>query len=77
MSSCYYDTLELLLVDVQKWRQDSSMSKDDVLDSTRKRVVMLMRQVQVTPLIGSAYAYPGDMDLTEIMRAYTAEEAAS
>ena len=76
MSSCYYDTLEMLLVDIQQWRQNAGMSKEDVLDSTRKRVVMLMRQVQVTPLIGSAYAYPGDMDLTEIMKAYTDEEPA-
>ena len=70
MSLCFYDVLERTLLDIEKWKADSGHSKEDVLDAMRKRVVMLMRHVQVTPMIGSAYAYPGDLDLTEILKLY-------
>jgi hypothetical protein len=70
MSLCYYDILERTLVDSQKWRESPDMTKEDVLDSFRKRIVMLMRHVQTTPMIGSAYAYPGDVDLSEMLKMY-------
>jgi hypothetical protein len=78
MSLCYYDLLERTLLDLQKWKSNGGMTKEDVLDSMRKRVVMLMRHVQATPMIGSAYAYPGDLDLGELMTLYEdAEPGAS
>lgn len=70
MSLCFYDILESTLLDIEKWKADSHFNKEDVLDAIRKRVVMLMRHVQTTPMIGSAYAYPGDLDLSEILRLY-------
>ena len=70
MSLCFYDVLERTLLDIEKWKADSSHSKADVLDAMRKRVVMLMRHVQATPMMGSAYAYPGDLDLSEILKLY-------
>jgi hypothetical protein len=70
MSLCFYDVLESTLLDIEKWKADSNFTKEDVLDATRKRVVMLMRHVQTTPMIGSAYAYPGDLDLSEILKLY-------
>ena len=75
MSICYYDLLEKMLLDIQKWRETPSMSKEDVLDSTRERVVMLMRHVIITPVIGGAYAYPGDLDLSALLKSYDEEHA--
>lgn len=70
MSLCYYDILERMILDIEKWKKNPQMTKEDVLDSTRERVVTLMRHVQTTPLIGSAYAYPGDLDLTAVLSIY-------
>jgi hypothetical protein len=41
------------------------VSKCDVLDSVRERILMLMTHVVTTPLIGTAYAYPGDIQSLE------------
>ena len=70
MSLCYYDILERMILDIEKWKKNPQMTKEDVLDSTRERVVTLMRHVQTTPLIGSAYAYPSDLDLTAVLSIY-------
>lgn len=64
MSLRYYDVMEKLLEDLKKWEENASMNKKDIIDSTRERVIMLMRHVIITPMIGSAYAYPGDLDLS-------------
>jgi hypothetical protein len=61
MSLCFYDVLERTLLDIEKWKANASYTKEDVLDAIRKRIVMLMRHVQTTPMIGSAYAYPGEV----------------
>jgi len=61
MTFRYYDVLEETLHSIDRWRGDDSMNKDDVLDSTRERILMLMTHVITTPLIGTAYAYPGDI----------------
>jgi hypothetical protein len=74
MSLCYYDILERLILDMEKWRKNQEITKEDVLDSTRERVIMLMRHVQTTPVIGSAYAYPGDLDLSAALRAYDEQQ---
>lgn len=76
MSLCFYDVLENTLLEIEKWKTDPGFTKQDVLDAMRKRVVMLMRHVQTTPMIGSAYTYPGDLDLTEILKLYDEGTAA-
>ena len=58
----YYDVLEGLYRRLDEWRASDEMSKDDVLDSVRESVLNLMTHVVTTPLIGTAYAYPGDME---------------
>jgi hypothetical protein len=70
MSLCFYDVLESTLLDIEKWKTNRGFTKEDVLDATRKRIVMLMRHVQTTPMIGSAYAFPGDLELSEILKLY-------
>lgn len=77
MSLCFYDVLERTLLDIEKWKANTSHTKEDVLDAMRKRIVMLMRHVQATPMIGSAYAYPGDLDLSEILKLYDEGSAAA
>ena len=72
MSLCYYDILEKMILDIEKWKKDPQMSKADVIDATRERVVILMRHVQTTPMIGSAYAFPGDIDLSAVLSPYDA-----
>lgn len=69
MSLRYYDVMEKLLDDLKKWEENESMTKKDILDSTRERVIMLMRHIIITPMIGSAYAYPGDLDLSGLASA--------
>jgi hypothetical protein len=63
MSLRFYDVLEGLLKSLDEWREDESVMKQDVIDSTRERVLMMMTHVVTTPLIGTAYAYPGDIDI--------------
>ena len=63
MSLRFYDVLEELLKSIDEWREDESVMKQDVIDSTRERVLMMMTHVVTTPLIGTAYAYPGDIDI--------------
>ena len=63
MSLRIYDVLEELLKSLDEWREDDAVAKRDVIDSTRERVLMIMTHVITTPLIGTAYAYPGDLDL--------------
>jgi hypothetical protein len=67
MSLRYYDVLEKMLQDLEKWSDNPAMEKKDVIDSTRERVIMLMRHIVITPMIGSAYAYPGDLDLNALV----------
>ena len=62
MSLRYYDVLEALYRSLEEWRGSSQITKDDVLDSVRDRVLLLMTHVITTPLIGTAYSYPGDLD---------------
>ena len=67
MTMRYYDTMEKMLQELEKWRENSEMCKNDVIDSTRVRIIMLMRHVITTPMIGVAYAYPGDLDLNAFL----------
>lgn len=61
MTFRYYDVLEQLFRNLEEWRDSSTVSKQDVIDSARESVLMLMTHVVTTPLIGTAYAYPGDI----------------
>ena len=65
MSLRYYDVLEETLKSLEEWRQSRTMTKDDVIDSVNDRVLMLMTHIITTPLIGTAYAYPGDIKTLE------------
>lgn len=67
MSPRFYDVLEKMIQDLDKWGENPAMEKKDVIDSTRERVIMLMRHIVITPMIGSAYAYPGDLDLNVLI----------
>jgi hypothetical protein len=74
MSLRYYDVMEKMLQDLGKWEENPSMNKKDVIDSTRERILMLMRHVIITPMIGSAYAYPGDLDLSTFASSSTTSQ---
>jgi hypothetical protein len=63
MSLRFYDVMEELLKSLGEWREDDAVTKNDIIDSTRERVLMMMTHVITTPLIGTAYAYPGDIDI--------------
>ena len=65
MSLRYFDILEETLKQLDEWRSSRLTTKEDVLDSIRERILMIMTHVLVTPLIGTAYAYPGDMKSLE------------
>ena len=62
MALRYYDVLEKLYRSLDDWRASELVSKADVLDSVRECVLNLMTHVVTTPLIGTAYAYPGDLE---------------
>ena len=61
MALRYNDVLETLYRSLDEWRASELVSKEDVLDSVRESVLNLMTHEVTTPLIGTAYAYPGDM----------------
>jgi hypothetical protein len=61
MSLRYYDVLEETLKRLDEWKASPLVTKDDALANMRARVLMLMTHVATTPLIGTAYAYPGDI----------------
>jgi hypothetical protein len=65
MSLRYFDVLEETLKNLDEWRASRLVTKEDVLDSMRERILMLMTHVLTTPLIGTAYAYPGDIKSLE------------
>ncbi len=67
MSLRYYDILEKMLQDLEKWGDDQDMDKKDVIESSRERIIILMRHVITTPMIGTAYAYPGDLNLSALL----------
>jgi hypothetical protein len=71
MSLRFYDVMEELLKSLGEWREDDAVTKNDIIDSTRERVLMMMTHVITTPLIGTAYAYPGDIDLDTWLAAET------
>jgi hypothetical protein len=62
MTLRYYDVLEELLRSLDQWRESDLATKHDVIDSVRERVLLLMTHVVTTPLIGTAYAFPGDIE---------------
>ena len=61
MSFRYYDVLEALYRSLEEWQQTEAISKQDVIDSVRERTLLLMSHVITTPLLGTAFAYPGDI----------------
>lgn len=65
MSLRYYDVLEDTLKNLEEWRSNKDFKKADVIDSMRERILMLMTHVITTPLIGTAFAYPGDVKALE------------
>jgi len=75
MAFRFYDTLESLLKSLKEWEETPAIQKGDVVDSVRERVLLLMTHVVTTPLLGSAYAYPGD--ITEELERWLDEEAAA
>ena len=74
MTLRYYDVLESLHKSLKEWRESDLVSKDDVIDSVTERVLLLMTHVITTPLIGTAFAYPGDLDSLD---SWLAESVAS
>jgi len=61
MSFRLYDVLEETLKTLDNWKTNDLVSKNDVIDGTRERVLTLMTHIITTPLIGTSFAYPGDI----------------
>lgn len=64
MTKRFFDALEDFKSDVARWRSDEAMQKADVLDSTEQRVLTLLGMVIASPMIGTLFAYPGDLDMS-------------
>lgn len=61
MSFRLYDVLEETLNSLDQWKSNDSFSKTDVIDGMKERILTLMTHVITTPLIGTSFAYPGDI----------------
>ena len=61
MSFRYYDVLEALFRSLDEWERSDAISKQDVIDSVRERTLLIMSHLITTPLLGTAFAYPGDI----------------
>ena len=59
----YYDALEAATIELDRMNADALVTKQNIAESMRQRLLQLMRHVLVTPMIGEEYAYPGDIDL--------------
>ena len=64
MSLRIYDILENTTKELDTWHADINVSKTDVIQQVRARLVQIMIHVITTPTIGEEYAYPGDIDLS-------------
>ena len=64
-TSCLYlpptSNYKFTLQKLDEWKTNDSVTKEDLIDSVKERVLTLMTHVITTPLIGTAYAYPGDI----------------
>ena len=67
----YYDVLEALSKKLRELEVSPHSSKQDVIDTVRAHVVQLMKHVITAPMLGEAFAFPGDIDL----KAWVEEEA--
>ena len=76
MTLRYYDVLEQLYRMLDEWRTADHIEKADVIDSVRERVLLLMTHVVTTPLLGTAFAYPGDLE-EGVLDAWLAEQPPS
>ena len=65
MSFRLYDVLEETLTSLQNWKSNDSFTKHDIIDAVKERILTLMTHVITTPLIGTAFAYPGDIPYFE------------
>jgi len=61
MSFRYYDVLEALFRSLDEWERSDAVSKQDVIQSVRERTLLIMSHLITTPLLGTAFAYPGDI----------------
>jgi hypothetical protein len=61
MSFRLYDVLENLLVNLEEWKTNPQILKQDVIDSVKERTLILMTHIITTPMIGTSFAYPGDI----------------
>ena len=64
MSLRIYDILETTTKDLDTLLADTTVTKLDVVQQMRSRLVQIMTHVITTPTIGEEYAYPGDIDLS-------------
>ena len=64
MSLRIYDILENTTKDLDILHADITVTKTDVVQQMRARLVQIMTHVITTPTIGEEYAYPGDIDLS-------------
>lgn len=64
MSLRIYDILENTTKELDTLQADTAVTKTDVIQQVRSRLVQIMTHVITTPTIGEEYAYPGDIDLS-------------
>ena len=64
MSLRIYDIMENTTKDLDILHADITVTKTDVVQQMRARLVQIMTHVITTPTIGEEYAYPGDIDLS-------------
>lgn len=64
MSLRIYDILENTTKELDTLQTDVTVTKTDVIQIFRARLIQIMTHVITTPTIGEEYAYPGDIDLS-------------
>ena len=48
----YYDVVESIALELDKMNADDAVTKQNVIESMRARILLLMRHILVTPMIG-------------------------
>ena len=56
----FFETIEGLYNDLERWKADPVVKKEDVIRSTRSCLTVIVQSLLAASYVGSAFAHPSD-----------------
>ena len=56
----FFETIEGLYNDLERWKEDPGVKKEDVIRSTRSCLTTIVQSLLTASYVGSAFAHPSD-----------------